>query len=48
MIQLIHQGGPIMWLILACSILAAIIFLERLFHLHRAQIKSGDFPERYR
>jgi len=32
-----------MWVILALSLLAAVIFLERLFHLHRAQIGSGDF-----
>ena len=32
-----------MWLILACSITALGIFAERLLHLHRASIKTGDF-----
>lgn len=32
-----------MWLILAGGFIASIIFLERLFHLHRAQIKIDDF-----
>jgi biopolymer transport protein ExbB len=32
-----------MWVILACSLVAAAIFLERFFHLHRAQIRSSDF-----
>jgi biopolymer transport protein ExbB len=32
-----------MWPILACSITAAVLFLERVFHLHRAQIKQDDF-----
>lgn len=32
-----------MWLILAGGFIALIIFLERLFHLHRAQIKVDDF-----
>ncbi|NNJ70712.1 MAG: MotA/TolQ/ExbB proton channel family protein [Kiritimatiellales bacterium] len=41
--ELMVKGGWIMWPILACSIAAAILFLERAFHLHRAQIKQGDF-----
>ncbi len=43
MIEIIQKGGPMTWLILASSLLATIIFLERLLNLHRAQIKSGDF-----
>ncbi len=41
--ELMVRGGWIMWPILACSIAAAVLFLERAFHLHRAQIKQGDF-----
>jgi len=41
--ELMVKGGWIMWPILACSIVAAILFLERVFHLHRAQIKQDDF-----
>jgi len=41
--ELIVKGGWIMWPILGCSIGAAVLFLERVFHLHRAQIKQDDF-----
>jgi len=41
--ELMVKGGWIMWPILACSVTAAILFLERVFHLHRAQIKQDDF-----
>ncbi|HBA83298.1 MAG TPA: biopolymer transporter ExbB [Verrucomicrobia bacterium] len=43
MFELIDKGGPTMWLILACSFVAVVIFFERLFNLHRAQIKADDF-----
>ena len=43
MLYLVQKGGPVMWLILGCSLLAGIIFLERLLHFHRAQINAGDF-----
>jgi len=43
MLELIDKGGPTMWVIGAISVLALTIFLQRLFHLHRAQIKTGDF-----
>jgi len=41
--ELMVKGGWIMWPILACSVVAAILFFERVFHLHRAQIKQDDF-----
>jgi len=41
--ELMVKGGWIMWPIMACSIAAAVLFLERVFHLHRAQIKPDDF-----
>jgi len=37
------KGGWIMWPIMGCSITAIVLFLERSFHLHRAQIKPDDF-----
>ena len=43
MFTLIQKGGPMMWLILAGSIVAAVVFLKKLFDLHRAQIKWADF-----
>lgn len=41
--ELMVKGGWIMWPIMACSVAAAGLFLERVFHLHRAQIKPDDF-----
>ncbi len=41
--ELMVKGGWIMWPIMACSITAAVLFLERVFHLHRAQINPDDF-----
>jgi len=41
--ELMFKGGWIMWPIMVCSIAAAVLFLERVFHLHRAQIKPDDF-----
>lgn len=43
MLTLIDKGGPLMWVILAGSVIAMLIFLERFFHLHRAQIRADDF-----
>jgi biopolymer transport protein ExbB len=43
MLELMHKGGPLMWFILANSIIAIGVFLERLFHYHRAQINTHDF-----
>ncbi len=42
MIDLIEKGGPLMWLLLGCSILTVAISLERYFHFHRARIDVGD------
>ncbi len=43
MANLIGYGGPVIWLLLACGLFAALVFLERLFNLHRAQIAADDF-----
>lgn len=43
MLNLIGNGGPIVWLLLACGLFAALVFFERLFNLHRAQIAADDF-----
>ncbi|MEI8120742.1 MAG: MotA/TolQ/ExbB proton channel family protein [bacterium] len=43
MFDLIRQGGLIAWIIAGCGGFALLLFLERLFHLHRARIKSEDF-----
>lgn len=41
--ELMVKGGWLMWPIMVCSVTAAMLFLERVFHLHRAQIKQDDF-----
>jgi len=42
MLDLISKGGPLMWLLLGCSILTIALTLERYFHFHRAAIDVGD------
>ncbi len=37
MLELFHKGGPLMWPILFCSVLALAIFLERLWNYYRFQ-----------
>lgn len=39
----ISKGGPLMWLILFCSVLASAIFLERVVYFHRVTVKVGEF-----
>ena len=41
--DLMHQGGPVLWLILGSGLVAFVVFVERSLHLHRARIKSEDF-----
>ncbi len=43
MIELFRSGGYVMYPILLCSILFVAILIERLFHLHRAQINTNEF-----
>ena len=43
MLNLMGNGGPVIWLLLACGLFAALVFLERLFNLHRAQMAADDF-----
>ncbi|UCB57513.1 MAG: MotA/TolQ/ExbB proton channel family protein [Candidatus Omnitrophota bacterium] len=43
--DLIQKGGPIMYLIILCSVVAFAVVIERLYHLHRAKIDSDRFME---
>ena len=43
MIDFMQKGGPLMWLILLCSIVSVSVFLERLYYFHRATIHVGEF-----
>ncbi len=42
MLDLVQKGGPLMWLILICSITALGAVFERLLYLHRSSINVGD------
>ena len=41
--DLMVQGGPMLWVILGCGLVAFGVFVERSLHLHRARIKADDF-----
>ncbi|MFC1631371.1 MotA/TolQ/ExbB proton channel family protein [Candidatus Omnitrophota bacterium] len=43
--DVIQKGGPLMYLIVLCSIVALAVVIERLYHLHRARIDSGKFMD---
>lgn len=43
MLELILQGGPVMWALALISVLALALFLNKLLELHRAQIHTNDF-----
>jgi len=43
MIDYMQKGGPLMWLILFCSVIAVAVFAERLMYFHRATIRVGEF-----
>jgi len=45
MLEILQKGGPLMWIILLCSVVVVGVFLERLFYLHRVSIRVGEFLE---
>ena len=47
-LELIFRGGPLMWPIMACSVVAFAIAIERFVFLRRASIASRDFLEAVR
>jgi biopolymer transport protein ExbB len=40
---LLHDGGPVIWLILIAAAVAVVTFFERVLYCHRAQINSTEF-----
>ncbi|MDP6491313.1 MAG: MotA/TolQ/ExbB proton channel family protein [Kiritimatiellia bacterium] len=43
MVELFSQGGPVLWIIMVCGVVALVVFIERSLHLHRARIRFEDF-----
>lgn len=43
LVSFVVMGGPVVWLILACGLLAFGVFVERALSLHRARINYSDF-----
>ena len=43
--EILIKGGPLMFLIILCSVIAFAVVLERLWHLHRARIDTEGFME---
>lgn len=43
MSDFIQKGGPVMYPIIFCSILALAVVLERFYNLHKARIDTKDF-----
>ncbi|GHC10934.1 MotA/TolQ/ExbB proton channel family protein [Cerasicoccus arenae] len=44
-LSLIEKGGPIMWPLLALSLLGFVFFVERALYLHRGQIPASAFVD---
>ncbi|MFC1452337.1 MotA/TolQ/ExbB proton channel family protein [Verrucomicrobiota bacterium] len=42
-LDLVEQGGAVLWFILGMGLAAFVVFVERSLHLHRARIRSDDF-----
>lgn len=40
---ILKSGGPVFYLILLAGAVAIVVFVERFFHCHRAQINSTEF-----
>jgi biopolymer transport protein ExbB len=40
---ILRTGGPVFFLILLAGAVAIVVFIERFFHCHRAQINSTEF-----
>lgn len=43
--DIIQKGGPLMYLIILCSVVALAVVMERVFHLYRIRMDIGKFME---
>jgi biopolymer transport protein ExbB len=39
----LHEGGPVIWLIVLAAAIAIVVFIERVLYCHRSQINSIEF-----
>jgi len=39
----LHEGGPVIWLIMLAAAIAIVVFIERALYCHRSQINSTEF-----
>ena len=45
MLELFQKGGPVMYPLLVCSVIAVIIILWRFYELHRVKVNAGEFMQ---
>jgi biopolymer transport protein ExbB len=43
--EMLVKGGPLMYPLILCSVIALAVFIERLWSLRRAEINTGEFME---
>ncbi len=43
MIEFMQKGGPLMWVLLGCSVLAVAIFAQKMLYFHRISLHVGEF-----
>ena len=42
LLRLIQEGGPVMWIILICSVMTLFVFLRKTFQFHREEINVRE------
>lgn len=45
MLEVIQKGGPLMYLIIFCSVLSLAVIIERIYHFYRAKIDTEKFMD---
>jgi biopolymer transport protein ExbB len=43
--SILTRGGPMMWVLLLMAVIVLVLFIERIFFLHRGQIKATTFVD---